>query len=97
MSGSESSIFGTLLRRHRQAAGLSQEELAELARLSAVSVGALERGTRRAPYRETVALLANALALSDPAREEFEAAARQNRRAPADAPAEVADQPSRRA
>ncbi len=87
MRGSETSIFGNLLRRHRQAAGLSQEELAELARLSAVSVGALERGTRRAPYRETVALLANALALSEPAREEFEAAARQNR-TPGDAPAE---------
>jgi len=85
---SESTTFGTLLRRHRQAAGLSQEELAELARLSSVSVGALERGTRKAPYRETVALLANALSLSPPAREEFEAAARQNR-GPADEPAEA--------
>ena len=87
MRASESTTFGTLLRRHRQAAGLSQEELAELACLSAVSVGALERGTRKAPYRETVALLARALSLTESAREEFEAAARQNR-APADAPAE---------
>jgi predicted ATPase len=67
--------FGTLLRRHRLAAGLSQEALAERARMSTNGVGALERGHRRTPQRETLALLVHALALSDDQRREFEAAA----------------------
>ncbi|MGA8574444.1 MAG: helix-turn-helix domain-containing protein [Candidatus Cybelea sp.] len=57
--------FGTLLRRYRLRAGLSQEALSERARTSVETVGALERGVRRAPYRETVALLAQALDLND--------------------------------
>ena len=39
--------FGERLRRHREAAGLSQEELAARAGLAANSVSALERGERR--------------------------------------------------
>ncbi|MGA7094290.1 MAG: helix-turn-helix transcriptional regulator, partial [Candidatus Cybelea sp.] len=54
---SSSSDFGTLLRRYRIAAGLSQEELAERARLSFHGISALERGYRRTPQRETLALL----------------------------------------
>ena len=69
------SDFGTLLRRHRLAAELSQEALAERARISANGLGALERGYRRNPQRETVALLARALALDDAQRRDFEAAA----------------------
>jgi predicted ATPase len=46
-----------------------------LARISVESVGALERGTRRAPYRDTVALLADALKLDAEGREALEAAA----------------------
>jgi predicted ATPase/transcriptional regulator with XRE-family HTH domain len=57
--------FAALLRRHRVAAGLSQEALAERAGLSARAISDLERGARRAPYRETVRLLADALQLSD--------------------------------
>jgi predicted ATPase/transcriptional regulator with XRE-family HTH domain len=57
--------FAVLLRRHRVATGLSQEALAERAGLSARAVSDLERGARRAPYRETVRLLADALQLSD--------------------------------
>src|SRR5215212_3347569 len=57
--------FASLLRRHRVASGLSQEALAERAGLSARAVSDLERGARRAPYRETVRLLADALQLSD--------------------------------
>ncbi|MBV8530991.1 MAG: helix-turn-helix domain-containing protein [Candidatus Eremiobacteraeota bacterium] len=53
--------FGALLRRLRIAAGLSQEALAERARISAKAVGSLEVGTRRAPYRETVEQLLMAL------------------------------------
>ncbi len=67
--------FGTLLRRHRLAAGLSQEALAERARMSVEGISALERGFRRTPQRETVALLAGALALDGEQRQAFEAAA----------------------
>ena len=71
--------FGELLRQHRTAAGFSQEHLADLAHLSAESIGALERGVRRAPYRETVALISKALRLDDIARAELEAAAQRGR------------------
>ena len=53
--------FGALLRKLRIAAGLSQEALAERARISGKAVGALETGARRAPYRETVEQLLGAL------------------------------------
>jgi len=66
--------FGQLLRHHRTAAGFSQEHLAALARVSVESIGALERGTRRAPYRETVAALAEALLLDAGDRAKLEAA-----------------------
>lgn len=72
---SEIPLFGALLREHRLAAGLSQEVLAERARMSTDGVSALERGHRRSPQRETVALLASALALDGDKRREFEAAA----------------------
>jgi predicted ATPase/class 3 adenylate cyclase len=55
--------FGALLRDYRLAAGLSQEELAERAGMSAKGLSALENGRRQAPYRHTVALLARALGL----------------------------------
>ncbi|MGB6645109.1 MAG: helix-turn-helix domain-containing protein [Candidatus Cybelea sp.] len=70
-----SSDFGVLLRRYRLDAGLSQGALAERARLSLDGISALERGHRRTPRRETLALLANALALSDEQRRAFESAA----------------------
>jgi DNA-binding XRE family transcriptional regulator len=41
--------FGTLLRRYRLAAGLTQEELAERARLSVRAITDLERGARWVP------------------------------------------------
>ncbi|MGC2651425.1 MAG: helix-turn-helix domain-containing protein, partial [Candidatus Cybelea sp.] len=75
-----SSEFGTLLRRHRLAAGLSQEALAERARMSTNGIGALERGYRRTPQRDTLALLCGALALNDEQRSEFEAATRSGSR-----------------
>jgi predicted ATPase len=71
--------FGELLRQHRVARRFSQESLAELARMSTSAIGALERGSRRAPYRESVALLANALQLIALERTEFEAAADRGR------------------
>lgn len=69
------SDFGRLLRHYRLAAGLSQEALAERARISANGIGALERGYRRAPQRETLALLVGELALNEEQREGFVAAA----------------------
>jgi len=70
-----SPAFGMLLRRYRLAAGLSQEALAERARMSANGVGALERGDRRTPQRETLILLEEALTLGPEQRRAFEAAA----------------------
>ena len=53
--------FAALLRRYRRAAGLTQEELAERARLSVRGITDLERGARLNPHKETVHLLAEAL------------------------------------
>ena len=68
--------FGVLLKRHRAAAGLTQEALAERARLSVHAVSALERGVNQWPHADTVALLTAALALSEDERAAFTAAAR---------------------
>jgi len=74
------STFGKLLRRLRRAANLSQEALAERARMSVVTVGALERGIRRSPYRETIDLLLAALAPNEEQAAELIAAAEAERR-----------------
>lgn len=60
--------LGMLLRRHRQAAGLTQEELAELAGISARAVSDIERGLRTGIYRDTADRLAGALRLEPEAR-----------------------------
>jgi len=73
--------FGILLRQHRRAAGLTPEALAERAGLSANAIGALERGERRAPYRDTVRRLAEALGLNAEDRAAFEAAVERGRTA----------------
>ena len=70
-----SSAFGTLLRRHRLAVGLSQEALAERAGMSAQGIGALERGNRRTPQRKTLELLAAVLRLDPEQCRTFQAAA----------------------
>jgi predicted ATPase/DNA-binding XRE family transcriptional regulator len=57
--------FGAVLRRFRAAAGLTQEELAERAGLTAKAISALERGERRRPYPHTVRALAAALELDE--------------------------------
>jgi tetratricopeptide (TPR) repeat protein/transcriptional regulator with XRE-family HTH domain len=54
------------------AAGLTQEALAARAGLSPRGISDLERGARRAPYRETVSLLADALLLTSQERAYFE-------------------------
>ncbi len=53
-----------MLRRLRERAGLTQEQLAGRAGLSAKAISALERGERRHPYPHTVRALAAALGLS---------------------------------
>ncbi len=58
------SAFSELLKQHRRAAGYSQEALAERSGLSARAIAALEQGSRRAPYRDTVKALGDALGLS---------------------------------
>ncbi len=68
--------LGWLLRRLRTNAGLTQEELAEAAGVSTRSVSDLERGINLTARKETARLLADALGLAGPAREEFEAVAR---------------------
>jgi predicted ATPase/DNA-binding XRE family transcriptional regulator len=57
--------FGAELRRLRDAAGLTQEELATRAGLTAKAVSILERGLRKRPYPHTVRSLADALGLSE--------------------------------
>src|SRR5712691_1245089 len=76
-----SQSFGGLLRRYRLAAGLTQEELATQAGLSARGLSDLERGARRAPRRETVQMLSQALHLSAAEQALMEATARQRKAA----------------
>jgi len=71
--------FGGLLRRLRDEAGLTQDELAEAARVSQRAVSDLERGINRTARKDTAVLLAGALGLDGPARELFISAARGRR------------------
>jgi predicted ATPase/DNA-binding XRE family transcriptional regulator len=68
--------FGTLLRRYRLMAGLTQEGLAERAGLSLRGVSDLERGLRRVPYPDTVERLITALGLGPAERQALHAARR---------------------
>jgi tetratricopeptide (TPR) repeat protein/transcriptional regulator with XRE-family HTH domain len=68
--------FASVLRRLRTGAGLTQEELAEVAGLSSRAVSYLEGGVVAMPHKETVRLLADALHLDGLPRAEFEALAR---------------------
>jgi predicted ATPase/DNA-binding XRE family transcriptional regulator len=69
------SPFGALLRRHRLAAGLTQEALAARAGVSARGVQDLERGVRAGPRIDTLQLLVAALELDAEARSALIAAA----------------------
>ena len=62
MGAKRSSTFGERLRHLREAAGLTQEELAAEAGMTSKGIGALERGERRRPYPHTVRSLADTLA-----------------------------------
>ena len=60
----EGPALGELVRGHRLAAGLTQEEVAERAGISARAVSDIERGLRRSIYRHTAERLAGALNLA---------------------------------
>jgi non-specific serine/threonine protein kinase len=68
--------FGVLLRHFRITKGLTQEELAHKAGLSAHGISDLERGTRTHPYEATIRSLAAALGLNDRQLRELRAASR---------------------
>src|SRR3954468_695757 len=76
MNGRNAGDFAVLLRRLRDAAALTQEELAERAGLTTKAIGALERGERRRPYPHTVRALSDALRLDETGRAPLAAAAR---------------------
>src|SRR5262245_50306711 len=58
------SDFGSLFRRYRSAAGMTQAELAKRARIGEDTIGALERGINRAPHQETLDRLVKVMKLS---------------------------------
>src|SRR5215510_1215825 len=72
----DASRLSELVRRHRTAATLSQEALAERAGLSVRAISDLERGVRQVPRLETVRVLAAALERPESDRAELLAAAR---------------------
>jgi transcriptional regulator with XRE-family HTH domain len=71
--------FDALLRRRREAARMTQAEVAERSGLTAQAISMLERGVRRGPRVRTVELLADALGLDAADRESLHAAARSGR------------------
>ncbi|WP_020673179.1 ATP-binding protein [Amycolatopsis nigrescens] len=64
--GSDLPLFAYLLARHRRAAGLTQEELAEKSGISTRSISDMERGRVRRPQHRTLRALTTALALDEP-------------------------------
>ena len=75
MAVAQEGSFGARLRQLREAAGLTQEELASRAGLSSDAVSRLERGQRKHPYPHTVRALADALNLSGDERDALIASA----------------------
>src|ERR687893_1072037 len=72
--GEQTVPFAAVLKRLRKAAGLTQEELAAKAGLTAKAVSALERGERKRPYPHTVRSLADALGLAEGERLDLQSA-----------------------
>ena len=70
---------GILLRRHRRAAGLSLEGLAEASGVSVRAIGDMERGRARGPRPQTIDALADGLQLPGEQRAQLLAAARAGR------------------
>ena len=76
MNAPSAGPLAVLLRRFRERAALSQEELAARAGLTGKAIGALERGERRRPHPHTLRALGDALGLDDAERADLAAAAR---------------------
>jgi tetratricopeptide (TPR) repeat protein/transcriptional regulator with XRE-family HTH domain len=76
VTGQAGGAFGGLLRRLRTDAGLTQDELAQAARVSQRALSDLERGINRTARKDTALLLAGALGLDGLTRDLFVAAAR---------------------
>jgi transcriptional regulator with XRE-family HTH domain len=76
MSEQPATEYAGLLRQLRAEAGLTQEELAAAARVSARTVSDLERGINQTPRRATNELLADALRLTGESRARLMAAGR---------------------
>lgn len=74
MATDRPNTFGSLLRGYRTAAGFTQEEIAERARISVRAISDLERGVRTKPWPQTIALLADALSLANEDRRRLEGA-----------------------
>lgn len=71
--------LGSSLRKLRRATGMSQEELAQRAGISARTVSDIERGLRSAVHADTARRLSSALGLTGESRDMFDALARGHR------------------
>ena len=94
IAAEELGAFAGLLRHYREAASLTQEELAERSGLTSRAISDMERGRTTRPYLSSVRLLADALDLSGQDRVQLTAAARARPRP--DRPDEQAPQPAGR-
>src|SRR5829696_1815718 len=86
--------FGSLLKQHRRAAWLTQEDLVERSGLSVRTIRGLERGEGHSPRADTVDLLACAMGLSEEEHNLFAAATKRgsvNATVAATTPATVAE------
>lgn len=95
-TGLVSATFGVRLRRLREAAALTQEELAARAGLTVKAVGVLERGERGRSYPHTVRSLAGALRPGGDDRAALVAAAQRPAAAAEESSAAVLPVPGRR-
>jgi tetratricopeptide (TPR) repeat protein/transcriptional regulator with XRE-family HTH domain len=75
-SGNDRDTFGVLLRRCRDTAGLTQEELAERSGLTSRTIRDMERGRSARPYSRSVRSLAVALGLAPDVQAQLLGAAR---------------------
>ncbi|MEV6039973.1 helix-turn-helix domain-containing protein [Nonomuraea sp. NPDC052116] len=71
--------FAEVLRRHRHAARLTLEQLAEASGVSARTLSDMERGRSKGPQHRTVSALADALGLADADRRQLVELAREGR------------------
>src|SRR5690242_4423925 len=76
MTGTPHEIFGSLLRNYRRVAGMTQDDLADRAGVSAHTISNIERGIAHVARKETLNLLIEALALTPQQADTLLAAAR---------------------